>query len=442
MTSTRTPTRVRVRMYQVGFGDAFLLTLEYAAPGSDGRAERHLLFDLGSTHAPRHASASMDGVAHLIADHTHGQLDVLIITHRHKDHLSGLGIHASSTTLTKLQPKLVLRPWTEDPELPAEAPGRAALGTASPSQRFAAALADAQAAVGHLASSAVAGRPGLHELAAAAEQQLPNSEAIKTLDTLAADGKGRYLHAGSPLDLDNLVPGLTVTVLGPPTPEQYPKVTGQASSDPEYWMLRLQRSLRAATPAHGQQTVDQAPAASLATGTEIEPGPVRWLVERLKKQQSHSVTRLVRALDDALNNTSLILLLEIGGVSLLFPGDAQIENWRYTLNQLQNDPELTAKLAGIDLYKVGHHGSRNATPRSLYNLWRRRPATAPAMTVLMSTTSGVHGDTPATAVPRATLIEALKQVGEVHSTDDLPQDQPFLEVVADATGGPFTVVGA
>lgn len=437
VTGTLTPTRVRVRMYQVGFGDAFLLTLEYASPGEDGRAERHLLFDLGSTHAPRHGSASMDAVAQLIAEHTHGQLDVVVVTHRHKDHLSGFGIHASSATLTGLQPKLVLRPWTEDPDLPAAATGPAALETASPSERFAAALAAAQTAVSHIASAAAAGHEGLHELAAAAERQLPNSDAIKTLDTLAADGRGRYLHAGTPLDLNGLVPGLTATVLGPPTPEQYPKVTGQASRDPEYWMLRLQRSLRAA--ARGQQTAGQA-AGSPVTGAEVEPGPVRWLVERLMKQHSHSLTRLVRALDDALNNTSLILLLEVGGVSLLFPGDAQIENWRYTLDRLQDDPGLTARLAGIDLYKVGHHGSRNATPRSLYNLWARRPASTPAMTALMSTTPGVHGDTPATAVPRTTLIEALKQVADLHSTDDLPQDQPFLEMVTDATGGPFTVV--
>jgi hypothetical protein len=180
--------------------------------------------------------------------------------------------------------------------------------------------------------------------------------------------------------------------------------------------------------------------AQAAIPVDVPPGPVRWLVEHLAVHQTRSVARLVRAFDDALNNTSLILLLEIGGLRMLFSGGAQIENWRYTLDRLDDDAELRAKLAGIDLYKVGHHGSRNATPRSLHRLWTQRPPDARRITALMSTLAGVHGTTPATAVPRATLVEALRQVADLYTTDDLPDDQPFVEVVADASGGPFRLV--
>ena len=130
-----------------------------------------------------------------------------------------------------------------------------------------------------------------------------------------------------------------------------------------------------------------------------------------RSRRPHSVTRLVRKLDDALNNTSLVLLLEVGGLSMLFPGDAQIENWQFTLDRLADEPELKKKLAGIDLYKVGHHGSRNATPRSLHALWVDRPDTLPPLTALMSTRPDVHGETEATAVPRATLVTALETGG-------------------------------
>jgi len=58
----------------------------------------------------------------------------------------------------------------------------------------------------------------------------------------------------------------------------------------------------------------------------------------------------------------------------------------------------------------------------------------------MSTRAGVHGTTPATAVPRATLVEALREVADLYSTDDLPDGQSFMDVVADASGGPFRVV--
>ena len=48
---------------------------------------------------------------------------------------------------------------------------------------------------------------------------------------------------------------------------------------------------------------------------------------------------MLRSMDDELNNTSLILLFEIGGKKLLFPGDTQWENWEYALS---NNPSATS----------------------------------------------------------------------------------------------------
>ena len=81
---------------------------------------------------------------------------------------------------------------------------------------------------------------------------------------------------------------------------------------------------------------------------------------------------IVRSLDYALNNTSLILLFEIGGTRLLFPGDAQIENWSYALFDAPNHEEIQARLAGANFYKVGHHGSLNATPEDAVERVRAR----------------------------------------------------------------------
>ncbi len=428
--------RVRIRMYQVGFGDCFLVSLEYDAPLPDGRAERHLLIDYGSTRSAREGRAKgrMGDVAPLIKEHTHGKLDVLVLTHRHKDHLYGFSVNASADVVRDLKPELVLRSWTEDPDLTEDADGPAIAGDAAPvgaaSARFARALSEAQDAVGRLAAS-----PGLHAgLKAAAEEELKNADAIELLDELSAPDKGRYLFAGADAGTAAVVPGLEVTVLGPPTVEQDARVAQQDEEDPEYWMQALHASLhRAAADATPDGTN---PAPSVRVG----PGPVRWLIERLCSQKTHSVTRLVRKLDDALNNTSLILLLEVGGLTMLFPGDAQIENWQFTLERLTADPQLKQKLAGIDLYKVGHHGSRNATPRSLHALWVDRPDTLPPLTALMSTRPEVHGETEATAVPRKTLVTALQQVATLISTDDLDQGQPFVEIVSSTAGGPFTRV--
>lgn len=426
--------RVRVRMYQVGFGDCFLLSVEYDKPLPDGRAERHVLIDYGSTRSAREhrAKGRMSEVAELIAEHTHGELDVVILTHRHKDHLMGFSDDTGAKTIRDLKPKLVLRPWTEDPDLPAAA-DRPALGPDSPAQigpdsaRFARTLAEAQDAVDHLTA-----RAGLHAgRQAAAEEQVKNADAIALLDELSANGHGRYLFAGADPDTTNVLPGLKITVLGPPTIEQDARVAKQREEDPQYWMLALRASLHHAAADSTQDGAAAAPT------VRVGPGPVRWLIRNLAQQKTHSVARLVRKLDDALNNTSLILLLEVGGLRMLFPGDAQIEDWQYTLDRLSGDPTLRSKLAGIDLYKVGHHGSRNATPRSLHALWVDRPATMPPPTALLSTRPDVHGETEATAVPRATLMTALGQVATLISTDDLDRGESFVELVADATGGPF-----
>jgi hypothetical protein len=69
-------------------------------------------------------------------------------------------------------------------------------------------------------------------------------------------------------------------------------------------------------------------------------------------------------LDSDTNNTSLVLAFELpqGGV-LLFAADAQVGNWLSWHDQTYGEEKLTAAdiLGRTILYKVGHHGSHNAT---------------------------------------------------------------------------------
>jgi beta-lactamase superfamily II metal-dependent hydrolase len=59
----------------------------------------------------------------------------------------------------------------------------------------------------------------------------------------------------------------------------------------------------------------------------------------------------------------VILLIDVGDKRLLFPATAQIENWSWALKHAPKSALLCKLLSRVDLYKVGHHGSRNATPR-------------------------------------------------------------------------------
>ena len=95
--ATKTPQRISLRVYPVGFGDCFLLGFHYA-----GGDDRFVLIDFGSTELtkkrmPRsHAFLDyMKKVADDIAarcgrkNGKGGQLHAVIATHRHADHING-----------------------------------------------------------------------------------------------------------------------------------------------------------------------------------------------------------------------------------------------------------------------------------------------------------------------------------------------------------------
>jgi len=106
------PSSVTIRMYNVGFGDCFLMSFHYAS------GDRHVLIDYGSTSAPKVGTANyMMDVAQDIQRACNGKLDVVVATHRHQDHISGFSTAGSATgkIIAALKPDHVIQPWTEDP---------------------------------------------------------------------------------------------------------------------------------------------------------------------------------------------------------------------------------------------------------------------------------------------------------------------------------------
>ncbi len=150
------------------------------------------------------------------------------------------------------------------------------------------------------------------------------------------------------------------------------------------------------------------------------PWDMRWYRYHAQKEQAENLLSIVRSLDDQMNNTSVILLFEAGGKSLLFPGDAQYENWMYALSQ----PGIQERLARVDLYKVGHHGSLNATPKDLWNGFTAKGTKTKQgrLQSFLSTRDGVHGkEDHGTEVPRTTLVKALMKDSHLHDTRSLGQ---------------------
>jgi hypothetical protein len=426
----KAPTSVVIRGYQVGFGDCFLVSFVYSKTDV-----RHVLIDFGTTALPARGtprkaarpSDHMPQVAARIEQDCGGQLTAVIATHRHADHISGFATDGrtgqSGLTIRALQPKVVLQPWTEDPRAATDA--RRATRDSSRSPRSVVAGLRAMEDVAQAVLTLARSRPAWMGVALQRELEFLGMDNIRNksaVDNLIAMGKAAtavWAHHGSKSGLERHLPGVKIHVLGPPNLEQTEKIRTMRKTDPDqFWhLLAGPRSLPAAEPlAHGLGRRN-------GRGARTPPPEARWFLDRLQRMHGEQLLSIVRTLDDQMNNTSLILLFEVLGKKLLFPGDAQLENWSYALEDAPDADRTRALLADVDVYKVGHHGSLNATPKKL--LWepftKRKKAGDARLITLLSTLPGKHGK-PAnkSEVPRRTLLRALKDESRLSNTDELP----------------------
>jgi hypothetical protein len=401
-------------MYDVGFGDCFLLSFSYPDAG-----RRHVLIDFGTIEPPAGKPDVLGRVARDIREKTDGKLHVVVATHRHKDHIGGFATakkgNGPGDIIAALKPDVVLMPWTEDPDAPEDPGIDEAIDT----------IAKSAANTGRWLASSV-DRSVAAQLAFVGEDSVRNLSAVRNL--MKMSGQPRYLSFGKDPGLEDVLPGVGVRVLGPPTLEQSPAMAQMRSRDArQYWMLAA-AAARRRDGALDRPLFDDRFLAAVEDADE----QTRWLMPRIDQSAADQQLGLVTALDDVLNNTSLILLFEVGGRRLLFPGDAQIENWSHALSQ----PDVVELLKNVDVYKVGHHGSRNATPRTMWEQFRRRGGCGCGplrLTSLLSTKAGKHGLTKnSTEVPRRTLLEALERDSNLLTTDGGPEsasDDLAVEVI-------------
>src|SRR5262245_19608693 len=83
--AARSRYRAKIRMYRQGLGDCFLITL----PRTSGDRPYYVLIDCGVVLGTADASNKMTNVVENIATVTKGEIDLLLATHEHWDHLSG-----------------------------------------------------------------------------------------------------------------------------------------------------------------------------------------------------------------------------------------------------------------------------------------------------------------------------------------------------------------
>jgi beta-lactamase superfamily II metal-dependent hydrolase len=405
---------VVVRMYDVGFGDCFLLFI----PAAGETSPRKVLVDCGTI---KTGSRPMKKVVKSLVDAVRDldgvpRIDVVIATHRHKDHVSGFADDAWNEVVVKE----VWMPWTEKTDDPVATRIREAQAG------LALALQSGMTAPG------VDADPDVLEMIGNA---LSNESAMDMLHEGFAAPKAlrRFLPIPPPLTGESgnsprpgpdrtftteSLPGVTVHVMGPSRDESV-----ISDMDPPAGKSYLQ--YRSAL-ADGGENSDTAPRPFVRdleiTPTEFEAdGRYKGLAlrEAMRKQIQGlgdvDTEALAATLDSAVNGTSLMLMFKIGRAYMLLPGDAQWGTWKAALD----DPEWRALMEKTTFYKVGHHGSHNATPREFVEDVLKDDQPIRGMV-------SVRPVTKWKSVPRAQLLEAFHahhhEVVRSDEPDDVPAD--------------------
>ena len=355
---------VRIRMYNVGFGDCFLLTLP---------DKRTILVDAGFHSQGKGKFSGNDLPARILEDvmeiKGEPRIDVVIATHRHQDHVFSF----NSNKWAEFEVGEVWLPWVEDRS------NTQATKLWKKQQNFAMQLA---AAMPTFSLDDDTRENVEFMLWNAGISNLGNVDGLQGFDLAAWSNAGALdcLHEGFarrdrlrprflpetetfPESFETpVLPGVRIHVLGPSRDPKLIEELDPEADDETYRAL----ALRAAA------AVD-----AIQGGVLDVPFDEQWVMpkdmlgippitpddEKRIKNLANNADAVFAAekVDGMINSTSLVLILEIGKARLLLPGDAEWGTWKRIL---QNDDARTL-LGSSTFFKVGHHGSHNATSKTL-----------------------------------------------------------------------------
>jgi beta-lactamase superfamily II metal-dependent hydrolase len=391
------PSRIRIRMYNVGFGDCFLIFL----PTTEG--EKKILIDCGSIKKKKH---SMEQITRqVLQDLTDAdgvpRVDIMVLSHRHDDHLSAF----TRPEWSALEAGEVWMPRIESPDDPHARRIRGEqILAAQVLQRAAAALGLSDLVSG-IAANALDGASALDVVHA--------GFAKRVKPRYLPSGPGRVERVETPL-----LPGIEIFALGPPRddealqdaepPAEQTLLTGfSADSDGG--------QLQKFSPFGPDWIVDDPPLEDMVPdAAEVDEAASMISIYDLAAAE----------LDADINNTSLILLFRVGDEYLLFPGDAQWGPWQLALE----DDEAKALLEKVTFLKVSHHSSHNGSPASLMrNVLGTRNAHAGKVQAMISVTprGGWEG------IPHTPILTLLDDKQFPYAISDDFQPQPGFTRNAD-----------
>ena len=395
---------VQIRMYRVGFGDCFLLTFNPTSANP-----HHMLIDFGVYQATRGAEGHLKQIANDIRSYTKGKIHTVVATHEHADHQSGFKLAAEE--LNQLQIDELWLPWTSDrgdpdaqrradkarkiclaanaavlrmaPEQAKAIQNVLDFGPSSPENCSSSPLWDQlhNFKLTHfLEPDDVIDLPAfgvrIYVLAPAREIFQPRQSqagavvpgqghALNQANSFLAavvNFAGLELSEGQAGDLSasDLAELFRLSLpfdrsRGIPIDELVKSGQGSAFRAAEAPTNERQSNVDAQTPEENHELAFLGQHYGFSDASDQGPD---W--RRIDTDWLNLAGALALSIDHSVNNTSLVLAIELveSGKVLLFPGDAQIESWRTWQNASADVADLLNRTV---VYKVGHHGSHNAT---------------------------------------------------------------------------------
>lgn len=412
------PAKVRVRMYRPGLGDCFLLTFPQA-----GR-EHHVLIDCGVFIGTAGQKDRLTRIATHIRQTTGDQLQALVATHEHWDHVAGFFF--AKDEFAKLKTNEVWAAWTEDPTQ--------TIATEKKQQQNAMAealnLAVTRLMVSESPYDRECGVAATRVMDFAAAKFSKQSDAGMTFVTDRRKPGEPFLKPGDVFERDWLPGGLRIYVLAPPMDraalrqERTPHGEGFKDDKKDGTAFAWASAVMGA--AGGREETELAerlrpfdvslawPETEVLRGQEFGELGRRYredAARRIDNDWLQSAASLALQLDNSINNTSLVLAFELvqSGKVLLFVGDSELESWKSWQNlvfTLADKSKVQAQdlLARTVFYKVGHHGSGNATLRA-----GLEAMTSPDLVAAVPTDSAFARDKQGWDMPAAKLGPALQE---------------------------------
>lgn len=434
---------VSVRMYRQGFGDCFLIAISVGG----GAGVYYMVIDCGVIKNPPGDPDFLSKVVRNIREDTGGRIDALLVTHEHWDHVSGFKKARDEWDLFGPEGiREVWVAWTEDGRDPLAAElgqdRRSALALVNQAMaRFVNPAGPMQSRVKGLAAFFGADEPGK----SVGRTREAMDYAMARAKRGGKDGVRYLMPHGEPVKVD-LVDSVRFYVLGPPHDKKKIKRSDPSASGKEvYSLARVGDSLRVAMKAQELAASGQDPwkamssderdryAATFPFDADVrrsweqamgdpffaelygpkDAGPGHAQAWRRIDDDwiGGAAGRLALSLDSDTNNTSLVLAIEVvkTGKVLLFVGDAQVGNWLswhdagWTLDGRADAVSAKDLLGRTVLYKVGHHGSHNATLSEM----GLEMMTDPGLVAMIPTSKQMARDKRWNEIPFEPLLTAL-----------------------------------